>query len=87
MILIIMSVRDRVADVFGQPFYVVSRGSAIRGFADEINRVDGANQLNKHPDDFDLYELGTFSDGDAVFMLHDKPQQVAIGKDMVVRNV
>lgn len=81
MKLIIMSVRDRAADCYGQPFFVPAIGRALRSFQDEINRAAEDNPLYKHPEDFDLYQLGEFEDGDATFKLLDRPQQVAVGKD------
>lgn len=82
MKLIICSVRDRAADVFGQPFYVPALGQAVRSFSDEINRADQKNDLFKHPEDFDLYELGSWEDATASFDLLESPRQVAIGKDL-----
>ena len=82
MILFIMCMRDRSADVFGQPSFHLSVGGAVRGFGDEINRVDANNVLNRHPEDFDLYQLGTYDDSDGSFNI-DKPRQVAIGKDLI----
>lgn len=79
----ILAVRDRAIDAFGQPFFSVSVGGAVRGFADEINRAGENNQLNKHPDDFDLYLLGEFDDSNGKFETSD-PSQVAIGKDLKV---
>lgn len=78
----VLTVRDRAIDAFGQPFFSVSTGGAIRGFADEINRVADGNQLNKHPEDFDLFLLGEYDDQDGKFYT-DSPSQVAIGKDLV----
>lgn len=83
MIYIVLSVRDRAADCFGQPFFSVSKGGAIRGFGDEVNRKAENNALASHPEDFDLYELGTFDDQTATFACLDKPRQVAVGKDLV----
>lgn len=82
MKLIICSVRDRAADVFGQPFYTPALGQAIRSFSDEVNRVDEKSTLFNHPEDFDLYELGTFDDAHASFDLLEEPRQVCIGKDV-----
>jgi len=78
----IYSIRDRAADVFAQPFFLPSHGVANRVFADEINRVDANNNLNKHPEDFDLYFLGTFDDNEGSFEAQ-RPQQMAVGKDVV----
>ena len=62
MKLIVCSVKDRAADAFGRPMFVPSQGVAIRSFSDELNRNDPENQLYNHPDDFDLYDFGTFDD-------------------------
>lgn len=76
----IMSVRDRAADIYGQPFFVGSQGVAIRGFRDEINRASPDNQLFKHPEDFDLFYLGEFDDNTGEFDV-TRPVQVMVGKD------
>jgi hypothetical protein len=86
MIYRIFAVRDRAADVFGTPHFAVSTGAAIRSFTDEVNRDAPENTLARHPEDFDLYELGSFNDGDASFELVESPRQVAIGKDVKVRS-
>jgi hypothetical protein len=65
MIVIAVSIRDKVSEVFGQPFFVQNIGTAVRSFNDEINRESPDNMLNKHPDDFDLYEIGQFDDSNA----------------------
>lgn len=78
----VLAVRDRTADVFGVPMFQVSIGVAIRGFADEVNRVHENNMLNRHPEDFDLYHLGTYEDGQGRFDCGE-PRQVAIGKDCI----
>lgn len=82
MILQVLCVRDRAADVFGTPFFSAAVGSAVRSFSDELNSKDGKSQLAAHPEDFDLYYLGTYDDSRAEFFCKD-PRQVAIGKDLV----
>lgn len=77
----VVSIRDRALDAFAVPFFVASVGQAIRSFADEVNRVDNNNQLNKHPDDFDLYLLGEYDDESGSFEC-SRPSQIAIGKDV-----
>ncbi|AXH76064.1 MAG: nonstructural protein [Microviridae sp.] len=78
-------VRDRAADVYNQPAFVPSLGIAIRSFADEVNRVDVNNQLNKHPEDFDLFYLGEYDDNSGEFDAV-RPQQIAVGKDVVIKS-
>jgi hypothetical protein len=78
----ICSVKDRAADAFGRPMFVPSTGVAIRSFSDEINRANDDNQLYNHPDDFDLYDLGTFDDNTGLFELHQLPQLLTLGKQV-----
>ena len=46
MILFVVCVKDRAADVFNRPFFVPHRNVAIRDFTDEVNRVAGDNQFS-----------------------------------------
>jgi len=82
MILFVVCVKDRAADVFNRPFFVPHRNVAIRDFTDEVNRVAGDNPLNKHPDDFDLYLLGEFDDSRGAFSNGD-PQVLVRAKDVL----
>lgn len=77
----VCAVRDRAADVFGQPIFTTSVGAAVRSFGDEVNRADEKNQLYNHADDFDLYKLGTYDDAAGVFEC-GTPEQVAVGKNL-----
>lgn len=79
----ILCIRDRAADVFGQPMFRPSIGAAIRGFADELNRAAQDNVMYQHPEDFDMYDLGVYDDGDGSFVC-PTPRQIAVGKDLKV---
>lgn len=84
MILHVVTIRDRSADVYGQPSYTTAIGIAIRSFSDEINRADPGNMLHKHPYDFDLYHLGSYDDSTGNIVMNDAgPRMIAIGKDCV----
>lgn len=77
---VICAVRDRAVDQFNTPFFVAALGQAVRSFSDEVNRVAEGNQMNMHPEDFDLYTLGSYESDDGSFVT-DKPRMVAVGKD------
>lgn len=81
MIFQILCVRDRAADVFGTPSFHTSIGAAVRAFGDEINRAAQDNAFFNHPEDFDLYKLGTYDDSMGRFEV-TTPVQVSIGKDL-----
>lgn len=81
----VCSVRDRAVDQYGAPFFVVGLGQAIRGFVDEVNSRKEGNQMNAHPEDFDLYHLGTF-DSDSGLFECGSPRMISVGKDAAAAN-
>lgn len=86
MIYLLVCVRDSAAKAFARPFAVPSTGLAVRSFADEVNRVDpanpAANPMNAHPNDFELYEIGTF-DEDTGKIAPCEPRGVARASDFI----
>lgn len=86
MLQFVVSVKDRAADVFNRPFFVPHRNVAVRDFTDEVNRSAADNPLNKHPDDFDLYILGTFDDNTGAFVMEDIPTVLVRAKDVLISN-
>lgn len=62
MIYQVVCVRDAALEGFARPFFVPSLGQAIRSFSDEIVRVAEDNPMSKHPEDYDLYHVGSFDD-------------------------
>lgn len=67
MILKAFAVYDLKALNFGVPFFMSSVGAAVRGFADLAN--DAQSSVNKHPEDYQLFEIGEYDD--AVGLLKD----------------
>lgn len=67
MKLVMCAVRDAATEMFGRPFFVQSRAVAVRSFRDEVRRGDAQNDLHNHPEDFTLFELGSFDDSTGVF--------------------
>jgi len=73
MVQVVMSVFDVQALLYGRPFFAPARGAAVRSVADEVNRGGQDNVISAHPQDFRLFELGTFDDVSGVFSLHGAP--------------
>lgn len=65
MKLIVCSVFDGAASLFGKPIFVAAAGIAIRSFTDEVNNRD--SEFGKHPGDYELYALGSFDDNTGAF--------------------
>lgn len=76
----IVAVKDRALDAYMTPFFVPAIGLAIRSFQDEINRAD--SPMHAHPEDYDLYHLGSFDERDGM-LGGGVPRQIAIGKDQL----
>lgn len=76
---------DRATGNYGNPFFVVSKGQAVRSFQDEVNRKSDDNLINKHPGDFDLYYLGAYETENGEFIIGGNPERIATGADLVAR--
>lgn len=59
----VFAVRDMKALAYLQPFFSPSVGSALRAFGDAVN--DTNCPFNKHPEDYVLFEIGTYDDSTA----------------------
>jgi len=65
MIIKIVAIYDNAVECFSQPSFVPALGVAVRSFGDEVKREgtpDRPNNLNLHPDDYELFEIGTYDD-------------------------
>lgn len=82
MKMVVLSVRDKAVEAFGRPMFVLARGQGVRSFTDEVNRAAEDNPLHKHPEDYSLWELGTFDDSSGAFELLQEPRKVADGMDV-----
>jgi hypothetical protein len=56
----IFSVYDCKVEAYLQPFFMRSKGEALRAFMSAVD--DKQTQFNKNPEDFTLFELGEFDD-------------------------
>jgi len=77
---VIVSIKDRAADAFMQPWFVPTTAMAVRSFMDEVQRDTADNQLFHHSDDFDLYEIGIFDDSTGRIVSHEDMKVLMLGK-------
>lgn len=66
---VIVAVRDSKSELFGIPHFETSVGTAIRSFEEAVNSEDKNNILFTHPQDFTLWELGSFEDSDGTLSM------------------
>lgn len=63
MKMVICSIHDTKAEAFSQPMFFQAVGQALRSFIDAVtDERDGNNNFAKHPEDFNLFRIGTFDD-------------------------
>lgn len=76
------AVFDTAIQAFNRPFFAPATQAAVRSFIDEVNRVDtqGQNDLNKHPEDFELYVLFEVNDLEGT-VSNNQPTILIRGKD------
>lgn len=58
----IYSLRDSKAEAYLPPFFLDSKGLALRTIGDAVNRPQQANPVADHPEDFALFFLGLFDE-------------------------
>lgn len=58
------SVYDGKAKTFSVPFFKLTVGMALRDFEDLVNHPE--TMVNRHPEDFVLYEVGNFDDSNGM---------------------
>lgn len=77
MLLKSFSIRDVKAKAFIAPFFLPNAEMAQRQFAEAVNAPD--HQFNKHSADYELYEIGIWSDDSALFKPHEEPLLICNG--------
>lgn len=70
----IVAVRDAAMGEYMSPFIVQNVGMAIRSFGDEVGKDD--SPLNKHPEDYELFEIGEYDPSTAKIVSYE-PKQLA----------
>lgn len=76
-------IKDRAVDSYNMPFAQGSSAEAVRNFKDQVNDDPKTNSIAKHPDDYDLYLIGTYDPDTGTINPEQHPQLVARGKDLV----
>ena len=79
MITQVCAVRDVKTEMFSQPLFYVTKGVAVRSFADEVQRE--GSEIGMHPEDYALFYLGTYNDETGAFEGVPQPAQLALAMD------
>ena len=79
----IFSVYDSKGEAWGRPFFVQATGAAIRSFSDEVNSDNRESALVNHPEDFTLFEFGTFDEASGALAVYEAKKSLGCGIDFV----
>lgn len=80
--MVIVSLKDTATQVFGTPFFVHAPAQAVRSLRDAVNAKDADTDIARHPDDFELFELGSFDPASGVITPCEKAVFVCRAKDL-----
>lgn len=84
MIKQIFTVYDLKSEAYLQPFFLDTKGQAIRTFTDCAN--DQNHQFGRHPEDYSLFDLGEYDDNAAKFKLYKSPKHIINALETIKTN-
>lgn len=77
----LVAIRDIKVGAYQQPACVAAIGGAERAFSDAVNNQERNTDISRHPEDFELYILGTFDDETGRIETKEQPQFVMGGSN------
>lgn len=77
------AIYDSKAEAFNTPFFFPTIGQATRAFSDEVSNQ--RSMLSSHPEDYALFELGTYDESNASIELLPAPKSIGLALDFVQR--
>lgn len=79
----LFALRDTALEAYGAVMTYSATGQAVREFTDQVN--DKQSQINKHPEDYMLFFLGTYDNDTGMILQPDQPKQMARAIDVIIR--
>lgn len=70
------SIYDTAIQAYMRPFFAQSAGQAVRMFEDLV--MDPQHEINRHAEDYTLWQLGEFDDQDASYKVEKIPLGTAL---------
>lgn len=72
----IYAIYDSKAEAYMQPMFMPTKGLAIRAFSAAVN--DPKHQFSKYAEDYTLFELGSYNDQNAEFIMKETPVSIGV---------
>lgn len=80
MVLKMFSVLDVASDLYGNPWFMASKGEAVRAFSELVN--DGKTMPGRYPEQFKLMQIGEF-DNESGTVSQDETVSLGLGTDYI----
>lgn len=77
----LFSIYDSKVEAYLQPFFMQNSAQAQRSFSDLVN--DKTHAFGKHPEDYTLFEIGSWEDSNCKFNLFETPRSLVVGHELV----
>lgn len=75
MELLVLTIRDQKAGVYNTPFFQATMPEAQRNFHKLVNDKQSLPSL--YPEDFDLYQIGTYDQNTGLVSTFETPKHIA----------
>lgn len=81
MVLKVYAVYDSKLEAYMQPFFMQSKGVALRALTETLTQRD--HMFSKHPEDFTLFELGEYDDSNGKMLPHLTPIALCKANELI----
>lgn len=82
MKLVMSCVHDVKGETYSQPWFTPTAAAAVRSFTDLVNDPQRGQTVFSHPEDYVLYEMGSFDDSTGQFTSHPIPKHLVSGSSV-----
>lgn len=72
----VVSVYDSQLELYSKPFFMQTRGTALRSWADSVN--DPQSPFHQHPDDYTLFEIAEYDEETGRFENYATPVSLGV---------
>jgi hypothetical protein len=80
----VYTVYDSKAEAYLRPFFVSTKGLALRSMVDAVN--DPQHPFNKYPEDYTLFEIGEWDDSNGTIKMHKAHESIGVAIEYIENN-
>lgn len=82
MKLVMSCIHDVKGETYSQPWFTPTAAAAVRSFTDLVNDPQRGHTIFTHPEDYALFEMGTFDDVSGELVSHNIPKHLVSGSSV-----